>query len=173
MFYVHEMRNLLRASNFRTPARPAGFENFWLWSIGGSGSLLRHVRSTPRSRHQSEGSACPLGVRPGRRRSKPVGPLYPQEQTSSGLTECPFRSWKSKPEVSALPPYVCFTPQTSTVATARSASVPTGGTTHFAQAERGCLIGGLWLNAWSRSKKPATDHRNPRLGAYLRRPLVR
>ena len=21
-------------------ARPAGFENFWLWSIGGSGSLL-------------------------------------------------------------------------------------------------------------------------------------
>jgi hypothetical protein len=47
MFYVHEVRNLLRASNFRTPARPAGFENFWLWSIGGSGSLLRHVRSTP------------------------------------------------------------------------------------------------------------------------------
>jgi hypothetical protein len=45
--YVHEGRDLLRASNFRTPARPAGFENFWLWSIGGSGSLLRHVRSTP------------------------------------------------------------------------------------------------------------------------------
>jgi hypothetical protein len=33
MFYVHEVRNLLRASNFRTPARPAGFENFRLWSI--------------------------------------------------------------------------------------------------------------------------------------------
>jgi len=47
MFYVHEVRNWLRASNFRTPARPAEFENFWLWSIGGSGSLLRHVRSTP------------------------------------------------------------------------------------------------------------------------------
>ena len=60
--FMHEVRNLLRASNFRTPARPAGFENFWLWSIGGSGSLLRHVRSTPGSRHQSEGSACPLGV---------------------------------------------------------------------------------------------------------------
>src|SRR6202165_2859823 len=28
MFYVHEVRNLLRASNFRTPARRAGFENF-------------------------------------------------------------------------------------------------------------------------------------------------
>jgi hypothetical protein len=25
MLYVHEVRNLLRASNFRTPARPAGF----------------------------------------------------------------------------------------------------------------------------------------------------
>jgi len=34
MFYVHEVRNLLRASNFRTPARPAGFENFRLRSIG-------------------------------------------------------------------------------------------------------------------------------------------
>ena len=33
MFCVHEMRNLLRAGNFRTPARPAGFENFWLWSV--------------------------------------------------------------------------------------------------------------------------------------------
>ena len=29
--------------------------------IGGSGSLLRHVRH-PGSRHQSEGSACPLGA---------------------------------------------------------------------------------------------------------------
>src|SRR6266852_901709 len=47
MFYVHEVRNLLRASNFRTPARRAGFENFRLWSIGGSGGLLRHVRSAP------------------------------------------------------------------------------------------------------------------------------
>jgi len=47
MFYVHEVRNLLRASNFRTPARRAGFENFRLWSIGGSGGLLRHVRSPP------------------------------------------------------------------------------------------------------------------------------
>ena len=65
MFYVHEVRNLLRASNFRTPARPAGFENFRLWSIGGSGGLLRHVRSTPGSRHQAEGSACPLGANPG------------------------------------------------------------------------------------------------------------
>ena len=61
MFYVDEVRNLLRASNFRTPARRAGFENFRLWSIGGSGGLLRHVRSTPGSRHQAEGSACPLG----------------------------------------------------------------------------------------------------------------
>jgi hypothetical protein len=59
MFYVHEVRNLLRASNFRTPARPAGFENFRLWSIGGSGGLLRHVRSTPGSRHQAEG----VGIR--------------------------------------------------------------------------------------------------------------
>src|ERR1700682_845364 len=47
MFYVREVQNLLRASNFRTPARRAGFENFRLWSIGGSGGLLRHVRSTP------------------------------------------------------------------------------------------------------------------------------
>src|SRR5947207_5309757 len=47
MFYVREVRNLLRASNFRTPARPARFENFRLWSIGGSGRLLRHVLSTP------------------------------------------------------------------------------------------------------------------------------
>jgi integrase len=31
MIYVHEVRSLLRVSNFRTPARPAGFENFWLW----------------------------------------------------------------------------------------------------------------------------------------------
>jgi hypothetical protein len=29
MFYVHEVRNLFRASNFRTSAWPAGFENFW------------------------------------------------------------------------------------------------------------------------------------------------
>ena len=63
--FMHEVRNLLRASNFRTPARRAGFENFRLWSIGGSGGLLRHVRSTPGSRHQSEGSACPLGARSG------------------------------------------------------------------------------------------------------------
>jgi hypothetical protein len=48
MFYVHEVRNLLRASNFRTPARPAGFENFRLWSIGGSGGLLRMSRLPPR-----------------------------------------------------------------------------------------------------------------------------
>ena len=48
MFYVHEVWNLLRASNFRTPAQPVGFENFRLWSIGGSGRLLRHVRSTPK-----------------------------------------------------------------------------------------------------------------------------
>ena len=54
MFCVHEVRNLLRASNFRTPARPAGFENFWLWSIGGNGSLPRHARSTP-------GSKTPIG----------------------------------------------------------------------------------------------------------------
>jgi hypothetical protein len=36
-------------SNFRTPARPAGFENFRQWSIGGNGSLLRDARSTPAS----------------------------------------------------------------------------------------------------------------------------
>src|SRR5450631_3337339 len=42
------------SSNFRTPARPAGFENFWLWSIGGNGSLPRHARSTP-------GSKTPIG----------------------------------------------------------------------------------------------------------------
>jgi len=30
MFYAHEVRNLLRNGNFRTPARPAGFENFKL-----------------------------------------------------------------------------------------------------------------------------------------------
>jgi hypothetical protein len=47
MFYVHELWNLLRASNFPTPARPAGFENFRLWSIGGSGGLLRHTTSPP------------------------------------------------------------------------------------------------------------------------------
>ena len=58
--FMFEVRNLLRASNFRTPARPAGFENFRLWSIGGSGRLLCHVRSTPGSRHQAERSACPL-----------------------------------------------------------------------------------------------------------------
>src|SRR4029077_3183389 len=45
--FMHEVRNLLSASNFRTPARPAGFENFGLSLIGGSGGLLRHVRSTP------------------------------------------------------------------------------------------------------------------------------
>ena len=33
------------ASNFRTPARPAGFENVWLWPVDGRGSLLRQVRS--------------------------------------------------------------------------------------------------------------------------------
>src|ERR1700692_4267537 len=80
MFYVHKVRNLLRAGNFRTPARPAGFENFWLWSIGGSGSLLRYVRSAP----QSEGSACPLG---GNRVILAVGrprPVCPRERTSSG-----------------------------------------------------------------------------------------
>src|ERR1700694_423376 len=32
-----------------------------LWSIGGSGGLLCHVRSAPGSRDQTEGSACPLG----------------------------------------------------------------------------------------------------------------
>jgi hypothetical protein len=39
MFYAHEVRNLLRAGNFRTPARPAGFENFKLWSIGGRADM--------------------------------------------------------------------------------------------------------------------------------------
>src|SRR5258707_2008916 len=46
--FMHEVRNLLRASNFRTPARPAGFENFRLWLIGGSGGLLFHLPSIPR-----------------------------------------------------------------------------------------------------------------------------
>ena len=44
--YVHELRNFWRASNFRTLAWPAAFENFRLWSIVGSDGLLRHVRST-------------------------------------------------------------------------------------------------------------------------------
>src|SRR5947209_5329797 len=44
MFYAHEVQNLLRACNFRTPARPAGFENFRLWSIGGSSRLLAGSR---------------------------------------------------------------------------------------------------------------------------------
>src|SRR5262245_54919421 len=47
MFCAHEVFNFLRASNFRTPTRPAGFENFRLWSIGGSDGSLRHVRSRP------------------------------------------------------------------------------------------------------------------------------
>src|SRR5882724_10687043 len=64
MFYVHEVRNLLSASNFRTPARPAGFENFGLWSIGRSGGLLRHVRSTPalNSGHSPVRSKCSLSA---------------------------------------------------------------------------------------------------------------
>jgi hypothetical protein len=53
MFYVHEVRNSLRASNFRTPARPAGFENFRLWSIGGSGGLLRPCPVYPRKQTPS------------------------------------------------------------------------------------------------------------------------
>ena len=38
--------------------------------------------------------------------------------------------------------------------------------------EEAAPVGGLALNASSRSKKPVTDRRNSRLGAYLRRPLV-
>jgi hypothetical protein len=40
MFYVQEVRDLLLASNFRTPALSAGFENF---SVGGSVRLIRDV----------------------------------------------------------------------------------------------------------------------------------
>ena len=47
MFYVHAVRNLSVPAIFEMPARPAGFENFRLWSIGGSDSLLRYVRSAP------------------------------------------------------------------------------------------------------------------------------
>jgi hypothetical protein len=50
---------LLRASNFRTPARPAGFENYCLWSIGESGCLLRHVRSTPMLLQKSKVASVP------------------------------------------------------------------------------------------------------------------
>jgi integrase len=63
MFYVHEVRNLLRASNFRTPARPALFENFWLWSVGGSGSLLRHVRFNPEADTNRKGRHVGLDPR--------------------------------------------------------------------------------------------------------------
>ena len=35
--FMSRAQNLLRANNFRTPAEPAGFENFRLWSVGGSG----------------------------------------------------------------------------------------------------------------------------------------
>ena len=62
MFYVHEVRNSLRASNFRTPARPAGFENFRLWSIGGSGGLLRPCPVYPRKQTKRKGRQCPLGA---------------------------------------------------------------------------------------------------------------
>jgi hypothetical protein len=65
----------LRASNFRTPARRARFENFRLWSIGGSGGLLpmpglppeadikrkgRHVRWAANRRliHRSKRYCC-------------------------------------------------------------------------------------------------------------------
>src|SRR5258708_37785434 len=66
MFYVHEVRNLLRASNFRTPARPAGFENFRLWSIGGSGGLFCPAPATPGRRPQKERAGLPLGGNPRR-----------------------------------------------------------------------------------------------------------
>src|SRR5256885_11179669 len=46
--FIFTRSEFVASGNFRTPARPAGFENFRLWSIGGSGGLLRHVRSTPR-----------------------------------------------------------------------------------------------------------------------------
>src|SRR6266852_9664136 len=85
MFYVHEVRNLLRASNFRTPARRAGFENFRLWSIGGSGGLLRHVRSAPGSRHQAEGSACPLGCQQQTFVEASGTSALCQKRTSAGL----------------------------------------------------------------------------------------
>src|SRR5258707_15328946 len=53
--FMHEVRNLLRASNFRTPARPAGFENFRLSLIGGSGGFICHVRATPGADTSREG----------------------------------------------------------------------------------------------------------------------
>src|SRR5260370_3154639 len=56
--FMFEVRNLLRASNFGTPARPAGFENFRLWSIGGSGGFILHNPITPPKKHQTGRSAC-------------------------------------------------------------------------------------------------------------------
>ena len=120
--FMFEVRNLLRASNFRTPARPAGFENFRLWSIGGSGGLLRHVRSTPGSRHQSEGSACPLGAttshgtpRRGTTRSRlrrtrppipvpPVGQITPAVGPEPAAKIFPFCSHPNQFIPAAVPP---------------------------------------------------------------------
>jgi hypothetical protein len=38
--FMFTRRNLLRPSNFRMPERRAGFENFRLWSIRGSGGYF-------------------------------------------------------------------------------------------------------------------------------------
>lgn len=53
-FCIHAVRNLNVSAIFEMPSRPAGFENFRPWSIGGSDSLLRHVRSAPGSMDQSD-----------------------------------------------------------------------------------------------------------------------
>jgi hypothetical protein len=52
--FVDMSVEVFAASNFRTPARPAGFENVWRGLVGGRRGLLRHVGSDPGSKHQSE-----------------------------------------------------------------------------------------------------------------------
>jgi hypothetical protein len=102
--FMHEVRNLLRASNFRTPARPAGFENFRLWSIGESAVYFamsglppeadtnrkgRHVRWVPKSEVFNGLGRVPLAqwmsaVR-SRHRLPPPGRVMCAYQTSGHL----------------------------------------------------------------------------------------
>jgi len=96
MFYVHEVRNLLGASNFRTPARPAGFENFWPRSIGGSGSLLRNVRSTPDSVAKIVLQKASEILGPRGKRKQPEVALRPTACFAPCLA-LQYRTWRSLP----------------------------------------------------------------------------
>src|SRR5258705_306563 len=121
MFYVHEVRNLLRASNFRTPARPAGFENFRLWSIGGSGRLLRHVRGRDASY-----LAPPAQIRTGPIRAYGLyGALFVKEASTHFCRPLSFHSFvRPAPQAFSRPDRIFASPSRTAAVKDGASSAP-------------------------------------------------